>query len=95
MITGEKDHQRVQVLAGELGRLVSVAPLRKPSVRQQQIVELVAKGLKNHEIAERLGIGSNVVRNYLSKIYGKVGVKNRVQLALWYEARVHEEKVRR
>ncbi len=32
----------------------------------------------------------HVVRNYLGIIYDKVGVSNRVELALWYEARVHE-----
>ena len=44
-------------------------------------------GFKNREIATQLGIGHQVVRNYLSKIYDKVGVHNRVELALWYEAR--------
>ena len=54
----------------------------------------MAEGLKNREIADKLGISANVVRNYISKIYDKVGVKNRVQLALWYEARVYEQRPR-
>jgi DNA-binding NarL/FixJ family response regulator len=83
-------------LAGELGRLLTVqAPLRKPNDRELRLIELVARGLKNHEIAEQLGISNNVVKNYLSKIYDKIGVDNRVQLALWYEARVLEGKLRR
>ena len=45
------------------------------------MIELVAEGLKNREIAEELGIGEHVVRNYLSKIYDKIGVSNRVELA--------------
>jgi DNA-binding NarL/FixJ family response regulator len=53
---------------------------------------LVAQGLKNREIASELGIGDHVVRNYLSKIYDKIGVSNRVELALWYEARLREGK---
>jgi len=56
------------------------------------VIELVAQGLKNREIAEELGIGEHVVRNYLSKIYDKIGVSNRVELALWYEARTHERR---
>jgi DNA-binding NarL/FixJ family response regulator len=65
---------------------------RKPSRRQLRVIQLVAQGFKNHEIAGKLGIGEHVVRNYLSKIYDKIGVSNRVELALWYEARVHEGK---
>jgi DNA-binding CsgD family transcriptional regulator len=66
---------------------------RKPSRRQQRVIELVAKGLKNHETAKHLGIGPHVVRNYLGMIYDKIGVSNRVELALWYEARSHEGKL--
>ena len=58
-------------------------------------LEVVAKGFKNREIAKKLGMSQHVVRNYLGIIYDKVGVSNRVELALWYEARVHEGKFRR
>jgi DNA-binding NarL/FixJ family response regulator len=67
---------------------------REPSPRQWRVIELVANGLKNREIAKKLGIGEHVVRNYLGIIYDKVGVSNRVELALWYEARVHEGRFR-
>ena len=94
LIAVEKDPERVQALAGELARLVMVqAPLREPSDQQLRIIGLVAEGLKNREIAEKLGMSSNVVRNYISKIYGEVGVNNRVQLALWYEARIRKQKL--
>jgi len=53
----------------------------------------VARGLKNREIATKLGIGAHVARNYISAIYDKIGVSNRVELALWYEARIHEGQV--
>ena len=72
--------------------------LRKPlldrtrvlSYRQFRVAGLVADSLKNREIAGELGIAVQVVRNYLSMIYDKVGVSNRVELALWYEARKDE-----
>jgi two-component system nitrate/nitrite response regulator NarL len=67
---------------------------RKPTPRQQRVIELVAKGLKNREIATKLGIAEHVVRNYLGIIFDKVGVSNRVELALWYEARLHEHRFR-
>jgi DNA-binding NarL/FixJ family response regulator len=77
------------------GRVTIHEDNRKPSPRQQHVIQLVAKGLKNREIASKLGIGEHVVRNYLSIIYDKVGVSNRVELALWYEARLHERRFRR
>jgi DNA-binding NarL/FixJ family response regulator len=62
----------------------------KPSPLQLRVIELAAQGFKNNEIARRLGIGEHVVRNYMSAIFDKIGVSNRVELALWYEARLHE-----
>jgi len=62
----------------------------KPSPRQLRVIELAAQGFKNNEIAQELGIGEHVVRNYMSVIFDKIGVNNRVELALWYEARLHE-----
>ena len=61
---------------------------RKLSRRQRRVVALVAQGLKNREIATELGIGAPVARNCISAIYDKIGVSNRVELALWYEARL-------
>jgi DNA-binding NarL/FixJ family response regulator len=64
-----------------------------PSPRQLRVIELAARGFKNHEIARKLGIGEHVVRNYMSAIFDKIGVSNRVELALWYEARLHEGRL--
>ena len=60
---------------------------RTLSSREKRIVELVSQGFKNREIAMELGITVHVVRNYIVSIYDKVGMSNRVELALWYEAR--------
>lgn len=62
----------------------------KLSRRERRVIELVAHGLKNREIATELGIGVSVFRNYLSAIYDKIGVSNRVELALWYWTRKQE-----
>lgn len=64
---------------------------RKPSPRQRQVIELVAQGLKNSEVADVIGTTEHVVKNHLRVIYDKLGMWNRVELALWYEARRHEE----
>ncbi len=56
------------------------------------MVELVAQGLKNSEIAEIIGTTEHVVKNYMRIIYNKLGFHNRVEIALWYEARQHSEQ---
>jgi len=60
---------------------------RIPSARERQVIELVAQGLKNREVADAIGTTEHVVKNYLRIIYDKLGLWNRVELALWYEAR--------
>ena len=57
-----------------------------------RVVELVAQGLKNSEVAEIIGATEMVIKNYLRVIYDKLGFWNRVELALWYEARKHHEE---
>lgn len=61
-----------------------------PNEREQRVIALVAQGLKNSEVAEAIGTTEHVVKNYLRAIYDKLGLWNRVELALWYEARRHE-----
>jgi DNA-binding NarL/FixJ family response regulator len=61
-----------------------------PNEREQRVIELVAQGLKNKEVASEIGTTEHVVKNYLRTIYDKLGLWNRVELALWYEARRHE-----
>jgi len=60
---------------------------RTPSEREHQVIELVAQGLKNREVADAIGTTEHVVKNYLRIIYDKLGLWNRVELALWHEAR--------
>jgi len=62
----------------------------KPTAREQKVIELVAQGLKNGDVAREIGTTEHVVKNYLRGIYDKLGLWNRVELALWYEARRYE-----
>jgi DNA-binding NarL/FixJ family response regulator len=71
---------------GDLGRTQgSDAPLThgwRFSPRERQIVSLLASGCSNQEIANRLGLRLQTVKNHLSRVYRKIGVPNRVQLAV-------------
>jgi two-component system, NarL family, response regulator DegU len=51
--------------------------------REEQVVNLVAEGSGNREIAQQLGIRENTVKKSLLRIYDKLGVSNRVELVLY------------
>lgn len=50
--------------------------------REQQIASAIADGRSNRDIAARLGITEQTVKNHLTSIFEKVGVDNRLQLGL-------------
>jgi DNA-binding CsgD family transcriptional regulator len=53
------------------------------SERELEIIELVATGLTNQEIAKLLMISKRTVDNHVSNIFAKTGAKNRVALINW------------
>jgi DNA-binding NarL/FixJ family response regulator len=53
------------------------------TVREEQVVNLVAEGTGNRDIARQLGIKENTVKKSLLRIYDKLGVSNRVELVLY------------
>lgn len=55
--------------------------------KEMELIALVAEGLNNREIAERLHLGEGTVRNSLSLILEKVGLRDRTQLAILYHKR--------
>src|SRR5215813_9408316 len=50
--------------------------------REREILALLARGASNREISETLYIASGTVKNHLSNILGKLGVRDRTQAAL-------------
>ena len=57
--------------------------------REESVVRLVVQGMVNREIAEQLRLSEHTVKNYLFRIFDKLGVSNRVELALYAVARLH------
>jgi DNA-binding NarL/FixJ family response regulator len=63
----------------------SMLSARKVSLtrREGQLVTLLTQGLKNKEIATVLCVSENTIKVYLSRLFQKVGVKDRFELALY------------
>jgi DNA-binding NarL/FixJ family response regulator len=53
------------------------------STREREIVGLIAQGFKNKDMAERLFISEQTVKNHLHNIFDKLGVSDRLELALY------------
>ena len=51
--------------------------------REREVAALVAEGLTNAEIADRLVLNTGTVANHLAHIRRAVGARNRVQVAVW------------
>jgi DNA-binding NarL/FixJ family response regulator len=78
-----------QFVANEEPQLPAVPPPsrereRSPlSQREREIVALVAQGFKNKEMAEKMFISEQTVKNHLHNIFDKLGVSDRLELALY------------
>jgi NarL family two-component system response regulator LiaR len=71
-------------LVGELKRPADLPPAEDPlTEREVQVLALVARGLANQEIADKLFIGERTVRTHISNILGKLHLANRTQAALY------------
>jgi DNA-binding NarL/FixJ family response regulator len=50
--------------------------------REEDVARLVAEGLSNREVSEQLRLSEHTIRNYLFRVFDKLGVANRVELVL-------------
>jgi len=75
-------------------RLVDARGLDLLTKRETQLVQLVSEGMSTREISAKLGIGEHTVSNYLFRIYNKIGVSNRTELALCAIKQRDDEKFR-
>jgi DNA-binding NarL/FixJ family response regulator len=51
--------------------------------REQQVLALLGEGLDNQEIAKQLSLSPQTVRNYISRLYDKLGVHTRAEAIVW------------
>ena len=64
-------------------RHVRTPPTPRLTEKQQEVLDLVARGLSNRLIARQLGISEKTVKAHLTTIYSTLGVTDRLQAALW------------
>jgi DNA-binding NarL/FixJ family response regulator len=65
-------------IAAQLARAVR-APRERLTAREREILALLAEGLSNRAVAERLGIAERTVKFHVGEILGRLGATNRVQ----------------
>jgi len=71
-------------LVRELQHPAAASPLEEPlTAREVEVLQLLAQGLSNPEIAQEMTISSRTVRNYISTILNKLHLTNRVQATLY------------
>ena len=61
------------------------------TLREEQILELVAQGLRNKEVGEKLDISEKTVKHYMTNILQKLQVRNRVEAAMVVQRRSSQE----
>jgi DNA-binding NarL/FixJ family response regulator len=76
-------HELVQNRPVSSGAVKSARPSTSLTRREQGVVHLVAEGLTNRDISKQLSLSEHTVRNYLFRIYNKLGTSNRLELALY------------
>lgn len=77
-----------RLLRGFADRDRPAEPLTPLTGREEQVLVAVARGLTNHEVAAELYISLSTVKTHLGALMTKLGVRNRVELALWaYQTR--------
>lgn len=80
--------RELEYLLEAVSEAISVHPpgdksLASLSKREQEVVLCVADGLSNREIAGRLNLTEHTVKNYLFRIFAKLGVSSRVEVVLY------------
>ena len=80
---GQRFIQRTNVTTMQAADSVGTRVRDRLTPKEMQIVALIVQGCKNKDIAMQLGTKEQVIKNYLRAIYDKIGVSDRLELALF------------
>jgi DNA-binding NarL/FixJ family response regulator len=83
-IDNESINSIIETYRSPKDALTSLRTQPRLSPKQLAIITYVIQGMRNKEIAFQLGSSEPVIKNYLRKIYDKLGVSDRVELALYW-----------
>jgi len=73
----------IEAYKSQATMLTSPRPKNRLTDKEMLIVSCVAQGMKNKDIAAEIGTTEQVVKNYLRRVYDKLGVSDRLELALY------------
>lgn len=73
----------IEAYRAQASQLTSPRAKIKLNSKELQIIAGVTQGLRNKDIAQEVGTTEQVVKNYLRKVYDKLGVSDRLELALY------------
>jgi DNA-binding NarL/FixJ family response regulator len=81
-------HDRISDLLQTLRELERIpapeaSPASRLSPRERQVITAIVGGATNKDIGQSLGLSEQTVKNHLSNIFDKLGVSNRLELALY------------
>jgi len=81
-----------EVMADWVQYLKNDVPRATVTSREREIIDRVLKGLTNRDIGRVLGISEQTVKRHISNIYDKLGVSNRMELALYITSgKLHQD----
>ena len=84
---GQKIVEKLANVTRSKGSVSKQPELTALPARAVEVLGFVAQGLSDAEIADKLGIAQNTVRNHVSAIYGKLGVHRRPAVIVWARER--------
>lgn len=73
----------IEAYRSQASQLTSPRPKTRITDKEMLIISCVSQGMRNKEIAKELGTTEQVIKNYLRKVYDKLGVSDRLELALY------------
>jgi len=84
----------IDALAEHGARMPRINGSRPLSKREEQITRLVAEGYSNRQISERLSLSEHTIKNYLFRVFEKLGVSTRVGLTLYALKQGHTSRTK-